>query len=88
MESLISDYLGEILTGIVLGLFALAFRSWSSALSNSTERILGKLESLVKEFHHHRVETERRVTRMETKVDDIEKLITRFHEPNQKTDGG
>lgn len=88
MENLISQYLGEILTGIVLGLFALAFRSWSTALTQSTERIIGKLETLVKEFHTHRVETERRVTRMETKVDDIEKLIHRFHDPSKETHGG
>lgn len=73
-------HLGEVIVGVVLLVFGWAFQTWAknlktsseqwgAQLQRSTDRILTKLEGLVKEFHDHRVDIENRVTRVETKVD-------------------
>lgn len=72
----IYPWVGEIVVGIVLAIFGLAFRSWSMRLSEGIKKLdqiervlLQKLELLSKEFHEHTLRTEARVTRVETKVD-------------------
>ncbi len=69
MEQLLSEWLGEIVVGAVLGLLALSFRRWADTLERTTNSILAKLSDLQRDFNQHRVEVERRVTRVETKVD-------------------
>lgn len=69
MESLFSSYFGEILVAGVLALFGWAFKSWSTSIKQATADILNLQKELQREFHQHRVDVERRVTRVETKVD-------------------
>lgn len=68
MEDFIAQHLGELLMSMVLGAFAWAFRSWSQGISGATEKIINELKGLTREFHEHRVDVERRVTRVETIV--------------------
>lgn len=75
MESFFADHLGELLMSMVLGAFAWAFRSWSFGISRATDKIITELKGLTREFHQHRIDVERRVTRVETKVD----LLHRDH---------
>ena len=72
----LAPWVGEIVVGLVLLAFAGAFRAWSSRLGEGLKKLdkietalLSKLESISKEFHMHTVSTERRVTRVETKID-------------------
>ena len=67
----IPGYIPEIVVGLVLAVFGWAFKSWSATIKDTSNRILERLEKLASEFHHHRIETERRVTRVETKVDSL-----------------
>jgi UDP-glucose 6-dehydrogenase len=69
------NHLGELMVGMVLAVFGFAFKSWSRAISESTTKIINELKNLSAEFHKHRIEVERRVTRIETKVDEIEKRV-------------
>lgn len=71
MDNFVVEHLGEIIMGTVMSLVAWGFRSWSQALRETTNKILNKLEYLTQEFHAHKVDVERRVTRVETKVDII-----------------
>lgn len=69
MENFISNHLGEFLLSGVLGAFAWAFRAWSKGLSTATEKIINEMKTLSSEFHQFVVDVERRVTRVETRVD-------------------
>jgi hypothetical protein len=71
MEALAVDHFGEILVGIVLLVFGMSFRGWSTAIKETSSKILEKLEALSVEFHEHRVKTENRVTSVETKIDSL-----------------
>ena len=71
MENMLVEYIGEIIVGVVLGLLTLSFRNWSQTLERTTNSILQKLADLQRDFNQHRVEVERRVTRVETKVDIV-----------------
>lgn len=75
MESVV-PWIGEVIVGLVLVVFAAAFRSWSQRLGEGLAKLdaieavlLRKLDVLSKEFHEHTLRTEARVTRVETKVD-------------------
>ena len=82
MPDLIANHLGELLVSCVLAVFGFAFRSWSTAITTSTAKISADLKNLLSEFHKHRIEVERRVTRIETKVDEMERNHHgRFHDP-------
>jgi hypothetical protein len=74
MQELLLQHAGEFAMAMVLMVFGYAFKGWSDTLRLSTEKLLMKLEVLVKEFHQHRIETERRVTRVETMISDIHKI--------------
>lgn len=82
MEQFIVSYFGELLVGGVLMMLAWAFKSWSTSIKEATNSILSKLDYLTKEFHQHRIDIERRVTRVETKVDIIHEDTSdpRIHE--------
>lgn len=80
MESFLSSYFGEMLVAGVLAMFGWGFKSWSSSIKQATDTILAQLESLQKEFHQHRIDVERRVTRVETKVDIIHEDTRRKRE--------
>ena len=73
MQELIVNHFGELVVGIVLMVFGVAFRSWSNAVSHSTGKIINELKSLSREFQQHRIEVERRVTRIETKVNEMDR---------------
>lgn len=67
------DYIGEIVVGLILIIFGFAFRGWATAIKDSTSTILQSLEKLAKEFHEHVIKTENRVTKVETKMDRLER---------------
>lgn len=58
----------EIFVGVVLIVFGFAFRSWASTVRDSSTHIIQKLETMAKEIHQHRLDTERRLVRMETEI--------------------
>lgn len=68
MEQLLVDHIGELIVGSVLMLLAWGFKAWSVSIKDATISILDKLDYLTKEFHQHRVDIERRITRVETKA--------------------
>ena len=73
----VSGFIPEIITGLVLGGFAWAFKAWSNSVSEASERILEKLEKLSATFDEHRLKTENRVTKVETEVYTINKRLDR-----------
>lgn len=68
-----AEVLPEIIVGVVLLVFAAGFKSWSVRLKDTSQQILEKLSSLSREFHQHVVKTENRVTKVEEKVNHLEK---------------
>lgn len=79
MPDLLVNHIGELMVGMVLAVFGYAFKSWSRAITDSTAKIIAELKGLSTEFHKHRIDVERRVTRIETKVDEIEKRVDGHH---------
>ena len=84
-------WVGELVIGVVLLAFAAAFRGWSNRLGEGLKKLdkietalLQKLELLSKEFHMHTVSTERRVTRVETKIDLLLNEKPASNEPPSK----
>lgn len=71
IEAWIAEYGSQLVIGLILIVFGAAFKSWSTTLKDVTEKILGKLDYLTKEFHQHRVDVEKRVTRVETQVESL-----------------
>lgn len=71
IEAWIADWGSQIFVGVVLIVFGAAFRSWSATLKGVSDKILSKLEYLSHEFHEHRVDVEKRVTRVETQVEAL-----------------
>lgn len=69
MQDLILNHLGELVVGIVLTVFGFGFRSWSNTISESTRTIIAELKTVSRDLHNLRIETERRVTRVETKLE-------------------
>ena len=75
-----TEHLGELMVGMVLGMFGWGFRSWSQALmswkktvENSTTSVLDKLDHLINDFQDHKLESERRISKLETKVEQMER---------------
>jgi hypothetical protein len=73
----VTDFIPEIMAGLILTGFAWAFRSWSITIKDSSTRIIDKLEALSKEFHEHRIKTENRVTKSEVELANLYKLLDR-----------
>lgn len=71
------EYIPEIIVGLVLTAFAWSFRSWSTTLEKAIDKIMDRLESLFTAFHEHKIETEARVTKVETEVKSIYKRLDR-----------
>ena len=67
----IPTLLPEILVGIVLGGFAWAFKGWSAAIERASEKILERLDRLTATFQEHRLLVEKRVTKVETEIQDL-----------------
>ena len=66
--------LGELIVGVVLLIFAWAFGTWAKRLDSIAkvgDKIMVELKSLSKEFHEHRIQTENRVTKVETEVENL-----------------
>ena len=72
------EHLPEIVGGVVLAGFAWGFRTWSHTLEKTSDKILNKLDALQNAFHEHKLTTEKRVTKIETEVQGIQKYIDRF----------
>ena len=83
MEIMIVKYVVEILMGLFIIIFSLALRSWFNSSKETDEQILKKLTTLTSEFHDYRVNTEHRVTEVEEKVHNLEKVIFLQILPNQ-----
>jgi len=77
----------QALVGLVLAGFAWAFKSWASIVKESSNVILEKLETLYAEFHNHRLDTEKRITRNETKLYEMERRIDRTEAIEKKRNG-
>lgn len=76
----LQQHAGELIVGIVLGIFGLSFRSWAQMLGSwkttvekSTGRVFDSIESLATDYHNHKVESERRIARLEAKVEQLER---------------
>jgi hypothetical protein len=77
IEAEIVKSLPEIIVGIVLIVLSWSFKSWSNAIKDSTTNILEKLEALAIEFHTHRIDYEKRATKLEVEFELLEKRISR-----------
>jgi hypothetical protein len=73
MADVLINHFGELMIGMVLAVFGAGFRNWSSAIKESTRQIIGELKLLAKEFQSHRIEIEKRVTRVETRIENMER---------------
>lgn len=71
------NYIPDIIVGLILLGFAKSFSNWGKTVENSSAEIISKLNSLTKEVHDNMVRTENRVTRVETKVEGLEKQLHR-----------
>jgi hypothetical protein len=78
MEDFLQSYFREIVLGTFFTVLAWAFKSWADSLKEAisaartmSSTILHKLDILVSDFHNHRVVTERRITRVETKLEQV-----------------
>lgn len=67
----------NLIVGLVLAGFAWAFRSWSESIKGSTQVILNELKGLSLEFHKHRIDYEKRATKVEVELAALERRITR-----------
>lgn len=72
MMNMLQDYLFEIIVGIFVAGFTWGFRSWASAIRESTESILEKLEAVTKEIHSHRLETATNSARTDERLKSLE----------------
>jgi hypothetical protein len=63
MVELLTDHFGEIVVGFVLSIFAWSFRSWSDTVKR-----------VAAEFSAFRLDMERRLVKLETKMQDVERL--------------
>lgn len=54
---------------VALSILGWAFRAWAQAVKDSVKTMSEKLEAMSQWLHEHVTVTERRVTRVETKVD-------------------
>jgi hypothetical protein len=66
MEFDISNYLGQMFVGFVLTIFGIMVR-------NTGRNVVDQVEKLAKELHQHTLLVENRITRVETKLEDLEK---------------
>ena len=73
----LANYVPEIIVGLVLAAFAWSFRAWSYTINENSEKILTRLEKLSLEFHNHRIQTENRVTRVETELTGLIRQLDR-----------
>lgn len=71
---MIEEYAAELIGGSLLLLFGWAFRNWAGTIKESIREILDMLRSLSREFHNHVVTTENRVTKVEEKIANVEKM--------------
>ena len=73
-----ATFVPEIVTGVILMGFAWAFRSWATTVSSASEKIIARLDRLAMEFHDHRIDTENRVTKVETKHESLQRQVDRI----------
>jgi hypothetical protein len=66
MEFDISNYLGQMFVGFVLTIFGIMVR-------NTGRNVVDQVDKLAKELHQHTLLVENRITRVETKLEDLEK---------------
>lgn len=71
------NYIGEMIIGAVLAVFGWSFRNWASTIKASTTEVLTELKALYKEFHTFHVQTENRVTRVETDMKHCNSRVER-----------
>jgi len=76
---LLNEHFGEIIAGLVLVVFGWGFTSWSTTLSNSTTDIISKFTGFINDYHKHKLESERRLTRMETQVQDLARRLEKVN---------
>lgn len=77
VETVLANFIPEIIVGVILAGFAWSFRGWSKVIDSRAGDILNKLEKLSKELHEHRLEYEKRATTLEVEVRTLERRITR-----------
>lgn len=88
----IPTILPEVVVGIVLGGFAWAFKGWSAAIERASEKILERLDRLTSTFQEHRLLVEKRVTKVETEIQDLKRrfdlcdLAKATEQKNKKSD--
>jgi hypothetical protein len=47
--------------------------SWKKTVEHSTKSVLDKLDHLINDFQDHKLESERRISKLETKVERMER---------------
>lgn len=74
----VDKYLFESIVGLFVAGFAWGFRSWASAIRESTDRIMKRLETMAMEVHHHRVESIEAFARLDERVKALENHPSRL----------
>ena len=68
---LVYEHFGELIVGLVLFVFGWGFNSWSKALQKTSR----EFATMVVEFQRFRLESEKRLTRIETQLDTITRRV-------------
>lgn len=66
-----SPWVGEVVIALVVGWVGWVMKTYLARNAAALEDVKDAVQYLTNEFHSHRVSIERRVTRVETKVDII-----------------
>ena len=87
---LLNEHFGELVVGIVLAVFGWGFTSWSQTLSRSTKDIIARFSNFMMDYHNHKIESERRITKLETQVEELEKMChdNRRRHDSKRNGGG
>lgn len=73
----LQPYLTELLVTGALGIFGILLRSWTSGVTNTSEKILEKLDDLVDDFNEHKVEDARALGKIDADLTNIYKRLDR-----------
>lgn len=68
----LSNYIFEAIVSLFVAGFAWGFRSWASAIRESTEVIIRRLETMTREIHGHRIESVEAFARLDERVRALE----------------
>lgn len=86
-------YATEAFLGLLIVLVGAGVKSWTASVTDKFDDVLRAIETINREFHEHRLVTERRVTKVEGHLEalqwrfltrpDIQELLAKQHGPEE-----